>query len=91
MSAGSGSSVSLVAAATFVTVPEGGPLAGAVAYTLKVTESPDTSVPTTGHVSTPPEGEIPEVAESNTRSPGKVSVTTTLVALLGPSFRTEIV
>jgi hypothetical protein len=81
-----GSTVGELALAVFVNVP----LAGAVTVTVTLLTWPLVSVPklqlTTPLVFTPP-----PVALTNVTPNGSVSVTTTLLALDGPKFVTDIV
>ena len=81
-----GSPVGVLTLAVFVSVP----LAGAVTVTVTLLTWPLASVPrlqlTTPLVLTPP-----PLALTNVTVAGKVSVTTTPLALDGPKFVTEIV
>jgi len=81
-----GSPVGELTAAALVSVPE----AGAVTVTVRLLTWPPVSVPrlqfTTPLLFTPP-----PVALTNVTPNGNVSVTTTLLALEGPKFVTEIV
>ncbi len=85
--AGSGSVVAAAAAARFSKVPE----VGAVTTTVNVTDAPLASEAIRGQVTTPPLWVPPAVALTKVAVPGRVSVTTTLDAVLGPSLVTVMV
>jgi hypothetical protein len=81
-----GSTVGELTAATFVSEP----LAGAVTVTVMLLTWPLANVPNV-QFTTPLLLAPPPVALTNVMPNGKVSVTTTLLALEGPKFVTEIV
>ena len=82
--AGDGSVVELLTFATFVSVPE--PLAGMLTVTSKLVFAPLANVPIVGHVTRRPTVVPPPVAETNVTPTGRLSVTTTVLASLGPAF-----
>ena len=81
-----GSTVGELALAVFVSVPE----AGAVTVTVTLLTWPFANVPNV-QFTTPLLLAPPPVALTNVTPRGKVSVTTTLLALDGPKFVTDIV
>src|SRR5213593_2690570 len=83
----SGSAVVASARATLTSVP----VAGTVTVTVRLTLAAFARVPTTGHVTTPPDSLPPWLAETNVTPAGRVSRTTTLAAEDGPLLVTAMV